>query len=290
MNTKEYWLVSTEHLEDRLWFRDEEDFKAAMNFVAVLSCVLGVDILAFVLMSNHVHFVIRGSRKKVLEYVNEFKRRYSIYLGHRYGVKEYLRRNDVHLLLIEGEEAMERAVAYVQMNPVAAGICAHPSLYPWGTGNVFFSQVKPTGRILADIPNRSRMRMLHSECDTLPEEWIVGEEGVLLPQNYVMIKAVEACFRSANRMNYFYNTSSKAKKRMDASEENIPAFRDQVILAAMPDLCKSLFQKNTFLELKVSEQTELLRQLRYRFSSNVNQLARVCGLSYTEAARLMDCA
>ena len=89
MNTKEYWLVSTEHLEDRLWFRDEEDFKAAMNFVAVLSCVLGVDILAFVLMSNHVHFVIRGSRKKVLEYVNEFKRRYSIYIGHRYGVKEF---------------------------------------------------------------------------------------------------------------------------------------------------------------------------------------------------------
>ena len=286
----EYWLVSTEHLEDRLWFRDEEDFTAAMNYVAVLSCVQGVDILAFVLMSNHLHFVIRGSRKKVLEYVNEFKRRYSIYIGHKYWVKEFLRRNDVHLLLVQGDEALERAVAYVQMNPVAAGICAHPTLYPWGTGNVFFSQVKPTGRLLADIPNRPRMRMLHSECDVLPPDWIVGEGGFILPCNYVNIRVVEGYFRSAKRMNYFHNTSSKAKKRMDAAEENLPAFRDQVILAAMPDLCKSLFQKNTFLELNVSEQTELLRQLRYRFSSNVNQLARVCGLSYLEAARLMDCA
>lgn len=286
----EYWLVSTEHLEDRLWFRDEEDFTAAMNYVAVLSCVQGVDILAFVLMSNHVHFVIRETREKVLKYVNEFKRRYSIYIGHKYWVKEFLRRNDVHLLLVQGDEALERAVAYVQMNPVAAGICAHPTLYPWGTGNVFFSQVKPTGRLLADIPNRPRMRMLHSECDVLPPDWIVGEGGFILPYNYVNIKVVEGYFRSAKRMNYFHNTSSKAKKRMDAAEENLPAFRDQVILAAMPDLCKSLFQKNTFLELNVSEQTELLRQLRYRFSSNVNQLARVCGLSYPEAARLLDCA
>lgn len=290
MKTMEYWLVSTEHLEDRLWFRDAEDFKAAMNFVAILGCVLGMDILAFVLMSNHVHFVIRGNREKVLEYVNEFKRRYSIYLSHRYGVKEFLRRNDAHLLLIEGAEALERAIAYVQMNPVAAGICAHPTQYLWGTGNAFFNQVQPVGKPLADIPNRPRMRMLHSECDMLPPDWTVGGEGFILPHNYLNIKAVEACFRTAKRMNYFLNTSSKAKKRMDMAEENLPAFRDQVILAALPDLCRSLFQKNDFQELAGAEQTELLRQLRYRFSSNVNQLARVCGLTYSEAARLLDCA
>lgn len=290
MNSMEYWLVSTEHLEDRLWFRDEEDFKAAMNFVAVLSFVLGMDILAFVLMSNHVHFVIRGSREKVMEYVNEFKRRYSIYLSHRYGVKEFLRRNGVNLLLIAGDEALERAIAYVQMNPVAAGICAHPTQYPWGTGSAFFNQVQPVGKPLADIPNRPRMRMLHSECCVLPLDWTVGVDGFILPNNYLKIRHVEACFRSAKRMNYFLNTSSKAKKRMDTAEENLPAFRDQVILSALPDLCRSLFHKNTFQELAPAEQTETLRQLRYRFSSNVNQLARVCGLSYPEAARLLDCA
>ena len=32
----------------------------------------------------------------------------------------------------------------------------------------------------------------------------------------------------------------------------------------------------------------MLRQLRFRFSADVNQLARVCGLSYAEAARLLD--
>jgi hypothetical protein len=34
--------------------------------------------------------------------------------------------------------------------------------------------------------------------------------------------------------------------------------------------------------------TEILRQLRYRFSSNVHQLARIVEVTYDEAARLMD--
>ena len=34
-----FWLVTTEHLEDRIWFRDEDDFKIGMNYVAVHSYV-----------------------------------------------------------------------------------------------------------------------------------------------------------------------------------------------------------------------------------------------------------
>ena len=33
---------------------------------------------------------------------------------------------------------------------------------------------------------------------------------------------------------------------------------------------------------------ECVRQIRFRFSSHVNQIARVCDLSYEEVARMMD--
>ena len=68
----------------------------------------------------------------------------------------------------------------------------------------------------------------------------------------------------------------------------MPAFRDQSILAVLPDLCRSLFQKESFLHLQPEEQVELARQIRFRFSADANQIARVCGLSYAEAARLLD--
>lgn len=38
---KFFWLVTTDHLTDRIWFKDDEDFKAAMNIVAVLSTMKG---------------------------------------------------------------------------------------------------------------------------------------------------------------------------------------------------------------------------------------------------------
>ena len=83
--------------------------------------------------------------------------------------------------------------------------------------------------------------------------------------------------------------SSKAKKRLESSEDNNPAFGDQVVLAALQDLVRSLFRKQRFADLSPSEKTESLRQMRFRFSANVHQIARVTGLSYEEAARMLDC-
>ncbi len=286
---RNFWLVSTAHLEDGLWFRDEADFVVAMNLVAILALDGKVRILTFILMSNHVHFVLRGSREDVLHFIHAFKRRYSLYLRRKYGVKEFLRQNEVDLMPVPQEpEALERVIAYVQMNCVAANICSHPGQYPWGTGKSFFNVAKPSGRTIGSLSGRARKRLMHSESEALPKDWRISDEGYVFPDEYVDIPVVEKCFRSPKRMNYFLMNSSKAKKRLDRSEEHLPAFRDQTILAALPDLCSSLFGKRSYEELTEGEQTEFVHQIRFRFSANVNQVARVCGISYEEAARKMD--
>ena len=89
-------------------------------------------------------------------------------------------------------------------------------------------------------------------------------------------------------MNYFLVNSSKAKRKIQNSDDRHPAFRDQVILAALPDLYRSLFGKQSFEELTLEEKTESLRQVQRRFCSNVHQIARVTGLTYEAAARMMD--
>ena len=286
---RKIWLITTDHLEKNLWFRDEEDFKVGMNFVAIqAACCTEVVVLAFILMSNHVHFILRGTWQEVVQFIRQFKHRYSVYYNAHWGVKKFLRHNGVDIKEVPYEdEAPERAVAYVQMNCVAANICAHPSQYPYGTGDVFFNRKRSGGTRLGDLSARARERLLHTNNETLPLDWQLGPDGFILPQEYVDVRSVEARFRSPNRMNYFLASSSKARKRLE-SGEHLPAFRDQIILAALPDLCRSLFGKGSFSELSSEEQTEFMRQIRFRFSADVNQIARVCGLSYTEAARLID--
>jgi REP element-mobilizing transposase RayT len=285
-----YYLLSTEHLENRLWFRDEEDYRVAMNHIAIQVAICQrVTVLAFILMSNHVHFLVKGEWNDVKAFIDSFKTRFSKYLRIKYGDKEFLRHNRVDIKEIPYEdEALEKAIAYIHMNCVAANICSSPNQYQWGTGDLFFNTKPSKGTPVKDISVRACHRMTHSKMNCLPDHWIFSDDGYILPESYIDVKTVEAIYHTPKRMIFFNTNSSKARKRLEACDDNLPAFRDHIILNALPDLCRTMFQKDRFSELSPEEQTECLRQLRFRFSSDVNQLARVCGLSYAQAAQRMD--
>ena len=286
MNKLYFYLVSTDHLPDALWFRDDADFRVGMNYVALVANATGVRILAFILMSNHVHFVLEGSREAVLAFITEFKRRYSKYFQSRYAIREFLRENrvDIQAISLDGE-SMERAIAYVQMNSVAANICAHSAQYSWGTGPVFFNPSIQEGVSLDSLSRRKQIAVLHSN-DIPPKGLRLTPSGYVDPFSYVNVRFVERLFRSPARYNYFLQHSSKARVRLQ--ESALPSFRDQSILTVLPDLCKSLFRKESIQDLSLEQTAELLKQLQYRFSADLAQISRVLGLSYAEAARLLD--
>lgn len=283
------YFVTTQHLEDALWFRDEDDFRVAMNYVAIESARRPeVVVLAFVLMSNHVHFVLKGGEEDVTMFVNEFKRRYSVYFQSKYKSHALLRRKGMRVSEIPyNDEAVEKVIAYTLMNPVAANICAFCNQYSWGTGNLFFNLAKADGVAVRTLSARGRERLFHTNSSIVPADWLVSPEGYILPQNYVDVEAVERIFRTPQRFGYFLRSSSKAQRRMEA-DENLPAFRDQTILSALPDLCRSLFQKDSFGELSTKDQAEFARQIKFRFSADAHQIARVCGITYAAAAELLE--
>ena len=283
-----FFLNTTDHLETRLWFLDDDDFKTGMNYVATVAFMFGVRIIAFILMSNHVHFVLECTRELALRFITEFKRLYSRYLNQRHGTKELLRGNGVDIQELRlGDESLERAIAYVQMNCVAANICLEPAAYPWGTGRTFFQVSAKRGQCLGVLSARRKNKLLHSKM-ILPAGWMLGEDGYILPESYVPVRFVESLFRTPRRMQYFLQSSSKAKRVLDRIEKDLPAFRDQVILAAIPDLCHSLFQKRSIEELDIQQRTELARQIRYRFSADIHQIARVSGIPYQQIAILLE--
>jgi len=280
-----FWLITTEHLEDRLWFRDEEDFKAGMNFIAIVAYALKIDVLAFILMSNHIHLVLYCTRDQALAFINLLKKYYGQYYSGKYDSNELLRRNAVDIRPLRADdESLERGIAYVHMNSVAANICSTPFTYPWGSGGCFFNPSPLKGSKVEEMSKRSLKRLLHSN-KPLPPAAVI-DDGYVLPKSYVNVALVESVFRTPKRMNYFLNTSSKARRRLEMGE--LPSFRDQIITTAIPDLCNTLFQKKHLSELSREELCELARQIRYRFSSDPHQIARVVGLTYEEASKLLD--
>lgn len=282
-----YYLISTDHLTDKIWFHDDEDYKTGMNLVAVTAYVCETRIFDFILMSNHVHFVVHNTLEEARRFIDYFKLLYGKYMRARYGYQHFLRHNDVDIREIDPlGEGVERVIAYSQMNCVAANICVYPNQYPWGCGSLLFSKNPDmSGVAFGTLTVRAQKTLLHSKIK-LPPDYRVLPGGYISPASYVAVREVEAIFRTPKRLLYFLNSSSKAKNRL--SENAMPSFRDQVISSGVTDLCYSLFRKASLQELSADERAEMLRQLRYRFSADIAQLARVTGIPYSEACRLLD--
>jgi hypothetical protein len=135
------------------------------------------------------------------------------------------------------------------------------------------------------MSRRDAIRLLRSNI-SLPDDFRVGDEGYILPEGYIIGKHVERLFRTPKRYSYFLGISSKSRQRR--GKEAVPAFRDQVILEGMNDLCRSLFRCHSLNDLADTKKAELMRQLRRRFNPDINQLARVTGLPYPEIAAMLD--
>ena len=285
MNKMTACFVSTDHLTDRLWFRDDDDFRTGMNYVAIVSYSLNTPILAFILMSNHVHFVLACDETDALRFITEFKRRYSQYYQKKNGTSVLLSHNNVDIQGLVGEESVERAIAYVQMNCVAANICSHPVQYPWGTGGCFYHVGENSDRALGELSGRAQRRLLLSQ-QKLPSSYLVTNETYINPGSYVSIQFVERLFRTPARYNYFLRQSSKARIRLESNP--LPSFRDQNVIASVQDLCRSLFREEGTNDLTPDQMAELARQIRFRFSADASQIARVLSVSYEEAVTMLD--
>lgn len=285
IQTMKFFFISTSHLEENIWFKDDDDFKTGMNYVAVAAFLCGVNVLSFILMSNHVHFLLECTESEAEAFINKYKKLYSYYYWEKYGTRQLLRRNEADIQEVGlVPESLERVIAYILMNCVAARICLHISGYKWGTCNTFFNLNRPKSIPLSQLSVRKKRELLKSRVE-LPGYWALSEDGYVLPESYVCVDFVETLFSSPARMNYFLNTSSKARSSKLGSG---PSFKDQNISAAMVDICQSLFQKNGPGQLIREEKRELLKQLSRRFGTDLNQLCRVSGIPYSEAARMLD--
>jgi putative transposase len=117
----------------RVVFEDEADFLMYCKLVKSYAFEYSIDILAYCLMSNHVHFVVVPRYEEGLsDFFKIVSMCYSWYFNKKLGVKGHLWQvrfyscvlNDVHLY---------RAIRYVENNPVRAKMVSVADKYFWSS-------------------------------------------------------------------------------------------------------------------------------------------------------------
>lgn len=283
---KRYFHVYTKGLEDDVIFRNREDFVVGMNYVAVALKIAGVDILAFVLMSNHFHFLIYGDRLSALKFIDAYKRLISRYIRNTYGVAKSLRAVDTGCSEVElNDEALKRIVAYILNNPVKAGVNCFPQNYEWGSGKCYFSNFdyKQNSRQLSELGVREQYRILHSEVK-LDTDYRINSEGYIEPESYIRKDIVENIFRRARSFEYFLSISNRDSKE----ESKQVVFSDTLVLSGVNEILDKRYESVPVSELNEQNRHKLLLEVRKQFNAPPKQLARVLGLTLQEVVNSLN--
>lgn len=273
-----YYHICSDGNRADVLFGNKEDFVAAMNRVAAITLRMKIVILAFVLMDNHFHFVIKAdSEEAAVHFANEFKRLTGMYNASQYGAHLSLSRLPVKVISVSDENYLKTLIAYVIKNPTKARIEMFYT-YPWGTGRLYFNgmqRLKPSFR-------QTGVRYIKEQCRThiaIPSDWIVSE-GMILPENYVAIDLVERLFKTPRSYMFFLSLNKDDEMERALGEWNEINLTDTELRAERDRMMKELFGIRTLRELSAPDRLKLARLMRRRFLCSKKQIARIVHLSY----------
>ena len=129
----------------------EADYAAYRNWVAEGCKSAGVEILAYCLMPNHVHFIVVPTHPDALRFaLAGAHRRYTSLINKRQRWQGHLWQERFHSFPMDDEHLIA-AVRYVELNPVRAKLAATPQAWKWSSASARI-QGKSDGLVAVIIP------------------------------------------------------------------------------------------------------------------------------------------
>ena len=114
-------------------FGDDADYETYTELLAFTAKRHAWTVLGFCLLPNHVHLIVRLTEPTLSRGMHwlhsTHARRFNVrhgHQGHAFDARFFSRP-------IEAEDHLYRALRYVAMNPVVAGLCADPAEWRWSS-------------------------------------------------------------------------------------------------------------------------------------------------------------
>jgi putative transposase len=156
-----------------LLFHEEDDYLEMLTRMKQVSRTQKLEFIAFVLMPNHLHLLLRQSEANLYEAMQELFSRYAQRHNRKYERKGHLFGGPYRQAVCLDEAYALTVSLYIHLNPVRAGLVHQPTDYRWSSCRLFTesevgeSFVAPQ-RILEILSNDS-LRAQDIYCEMLEE-------------------------------------------------------------------------------------------------------------------------
>lgn len=273
--------VCTNGQETQTIVMEKEDFKVAHNYLALAGWKTGIEILAFVIMSNHVHImIICKDRNLAVRYIRSFKKLYSMYLSQKYDMSEALRGIEDSISLIDSISYFRNCVAYILRNALCARICKRIEDYPWSSYPCYFNMQahEGAGRI-SDLGIRERRMVLKTRMDLSECPYRVNSEGMIEAKSFVRYAIVEKAFASSGK--FFLaslGTCNDAKMEYEMTCKPLVRVNDKELAEVIEALTEKRFEGKKISGLTQSQKCSIIKNIYFNNKTTIPQLSRILGV------------
>ena len=202
---------------NELLFRSREDYVHGILCLCIAAHKTSTRILAYCLMSNHVHLCIRTEYKAA--FIKAFRYPYSRYFNSKYRRRGRLGERQFFSLEVEGLFHTLTAIAYILRNPLHHGVCSSPLGYEYSSVRAAFR--KELGYSFSS--NASGYKITHKDIpdrNKIPDLIKASSGRMVRPENIIDTTDLEHMFSTARSYLYYMNRLSGESWEKEQQNDN----------------------------------------------------------------------
>lgn len=116
-----------------LIFRDDHDRRLFLSMLAGTVERRDWSCLAYCLMTNHLHLIVRTPEPDLADGMRDMLRGFAQGFNRRHARTDHVFGRRYGSVVIETDSQLLATLRYVALNPIEAGLVAHPARWPWSS-------------------------------------------------------------------------------------------------------------------------------------------------------------
>lgn len=274
-----FFHLHTEPLKTGVIFMNDEERAIALVYVSIAAMVAGVEVLAYALMSNHFHFILRGEESRCKDFYARFSAMLALYFS-RHGRPGTLNSiGEPAPTPINSLKQLRDEIAYVIRNPFVVRKDVNLFAYPWCSGYLYFNPMLSMliQRSAETLTLRERRALTHSRDLALPEG-LTLVCGQVFPGSFVNYRLVESLFADCRQFLFwvFKNVEAQVETALRFGER--PSLTDDEVISITFRLCKEEFGVKGASSLTEQQKSKLALRLKYDYYASNGQISRSTGM------------